>query len=374
MADTSNKSCELDPINTKLLKSNIGILSQIIADIANCSFTSGKVCQDLKDALLQLLQKGTLDQNLLTSYRPVSALTYLSKLLERPVAKQLIEYTESTGMMEHNQSAYCKNCSTETCLLKLKTDILDAINKKEVVCLVLLDLSAAFDSLEHSLIINRLKYRFGVVGKCLDWFEDYLLNRTQCITVCDSTGNIAESGKHILQQGIPQGSVLGPLIFNLFLSPLGEICCAHGINFSGYADDSQNYLSFRPIKDNLTPQHNCTECLEKCLAEVWTWMKYNFLKLNDLKTEFIVFGVHQQLSKVQDITVTLGDVTIHETPVVRNLGMFFDKELKHTAHINRLTSSSFHCLQNVARIRHQLDTQTAKTIIQALVISKLGLL
>ena len=239
------------------------------------------------------------------------------------------------------------------------------------MCFVLLDLSAAFDGLEHSLIINRLKYQFGIVGKCLDWFEDYLLNRTQCVTVCDSTGTIAELGKHILKQGIPQGSVLGLLIFNLFLSPLGEIYRSHGINFSGYADDSQNYLSFRPIKDNLTPQHNCTEHLERCLAEVWTWMRYNFLKLNDSKTEFIVFGVCQQLSKVQDITVTLGDDTNHETPVVRNLGMFFDKELKHTAHVNRLTSSSFHCLQNVARIRHQLDTQTVKTIVQALVISKL---
>ena len=200
-------------------------------------------------------------------------------------------------MMEHNQSTYQENHSTETCLLKLKTDILDAINKKEVMCLVLLDLSTAFDSLEHSLILNRLKYRFGIVSKCLDWFKDYLSNRTQCVTVCDSTGNIAELGKHILKQGVPQGSVLGPLIFNLFLSPLGEICHAHGINFSGYADDSQNYLSFRPIKDNLTPQHNCTECLGRCLAEVRTWMRYNFLKLNDSKMEFIVFGVHQQLSK-----------------------------------------------------------------------------
>ena len=189
--------------------------------------------------------------------------------------------------------------------------------------------------------------------------------------MCDSTGNIAELNKCTLKQGIPQGSVLGQLIFNLFLSPLGEICHAHGINFSGYADDSQNYLSFRPIKDNLTPQHNCTEHLERCLAEVRTWMKYNFLKLNDSKMEFIVFRVHQQLLRVQDITITVGDDTIHEKPVVRNLGMFFDKELKHTTHINRLTSSSFHCLQNMARIQHQLDTQTVKTIIQALVISKL---
>ena len=129
---------------------------------------------------------------MLTSFRPVSDLTYLSKLLERLAAKQLIRYTESTGMMECNQSAYHENHSTETCLLKLKTDILDAINKKEVMCLVLLDLSAAFDSLEHSLILNRLKYQFGIVSKCLDWFKDYLSNRTQCITVCNSTGNIVE--------------------------------------------------------------------------------------------------------------------------------------------------------------------------------------
>ena len=273
--------------------------------------------------------------------------------------------------MEPYQSGYREHFSTETVLLKVKSDILEAINKKEIMCLIMLDLSAAFDSLEHSLILTRLKYQFGITDTCLEWFADYFTGRNQRVIVTDSNGVHAESTKRVLRQGIPQGSVLGPIIFNLFLSPLGEICHKHGISFVGYADDSQNYLSFRPIKDDITPQKACTDCLETCLKEVRQWMKFNFLKLNDSKTEFIIFGVHQQLAKVQHISIKIGDDIIENVPAVCNLGMHFDSELKHTVHINKLASSSFATLQNVARIRNHLDVPITKTIVQVLVISRL---
>ena len=191
------------------------------------------------------------------------------------------------------------------------------------------------------------------------------------MVVTDSDGVCAKSTKRALRQGIPQGSVLGPIIFNLFLSLLGEICHKHGISFMGYADDSLNYLSFRPIKDDITPQKACTDHLETCLKEVRQWMKFNFLKLNNSKTEFIIFGVHQQLAKVHHISIKIGNDIIENVPAVRNLGMYFDSELKLTVHINKLASSSFATLQNVAHIRNHLDIPTTKTIVQALVTSKL---
>ena len=235
-----------------MLKSNIGVLAPVIADIANISLGNGKVCQDLNEALLRPLVKGNLDYNLLHSFHPVSDLSYLSKLIEHVVAKQLIRYTETTNQMETYQSAYREHFSTETALLRVKSGILEAINKKESMCLIMLNLSAAFDSLEHSLILTHHKYHFGITDTCLEWFEDYLTGRNQREVVTDSDGVHAKSTKRALRQGIPQGSVLGPIIFNLFLSSLGEICRKHGISFIGYADDSQNYLSFRPIKDDIT--------------------------------------------------------------------------------------------------------------------------
>ena len=195
VATTPNKSCKLDPIPTALLKSNIGVLTPVIANIVNISLGNGKVCQDLKEALLRPLVKGNLDYNLLPSFHPVSDLSYLLKLIEHVVAKQLIRYTKTTNQMEPYQSAYCEHFSTETALFRVKSDILEAINKKEIMCLIMLDLSKAFDSLDHSLILTCLKYLFGIIDTCLEWFEDYLIGRNQQVVVTDSDGVRAESTK-----------------------------------------------------------------------------------------------------------------------------------------------------------------------------------
>ena len=226
--------------------------------------------------------------------------------------------------MEKCQSAYRENFSTETALLKVKTHILEAIDKKEVMCLIMLVLSAAFDTVNHHLLLNRLRYRFGVCNKVLAWLESYLTNRTQKVVIQNGDGQKAQSASRPLTQGIPQGSILGPILFNLF-APLGKLCRAKGVSFQGYADDTQNYLSFWPMQTGSL--NNQTECI--------------------------------------------GEDIISNVSAVKNLGIFLDAELKHSIHINKLTSSSFNTLRNISRIRCHLDQETTKILVQALILSQL---
>ena len=148
--------------------------------------------------------------------------------------------------MEANQSAYCSHHSTETTLLKVKADILRAMDNQEVVCLVLLDLSAAFNTVNHDILIARLRDRFGIGGIALEWFRSYLSGRSQYVAIGDLVMDGALSDSKSLSQGVPQGSVLGPIAFTLYTTPLGDICRAYDILFCLYADDHQVYLSVKP--------------------------------------------------------------------------------------------------------------------------------
>ena len=179
-----------------------------------------------------------------------------------------MQYTNATGQMEECQSAYQEHFSTETALLKVKTDILDAMDKKEVMCLVMLDLSATFNTVNHHLLLNRLKYRLGVCDLALAWLKSYLTNRTQCVVIQNEDGCTVQSAKKPLTQGIPQASILRPIPFNLFVAPLVKLCRANGVSFQGYADNTQNYLSFRPISGSLNNQVECITKLENCIDAV----------------------------------------------------------------------------------------------------------
>ena len=364
------KSCELDPMPTTLLKVHRNVIAPHIKDIVNTSVASGRFTSNIKQALLRpLLKKKGLDLTL-NNYRPVSNLAYISKIIERVVCDQLTSYIANSDKIEKRQSAYKQGHSTETAMLKVKTDILNAIDQRKVVCLVLLDLSVAFDTVNHNHLLNRLKYRFGVVGTALAWLADYLKGRTQRV-VLDGTHGHAESDAAMLKCGVPQGSVLGPILFTLYISPLGDICRNHGVDYHNYADDQQLYLSFSPTIDG--DKERCLRNLQNCIQDIRHWMKTNLLKLNDNKTEFIMFGSRINLQKAdnKNTTVQIGQDHIICVDSVRDLGFTMDSELKSTIHINKLTSILFITIRKIAKIRHQIDKETAKILMQTLVLSKL---
>ena len=246
------KACELDPIPTKLLKDNLDILLPTFTSIVCKSLSTDEFSDNLKEALLQPLLKAIqLNHKEFPNYQLVSNLLYISKLIERIVGEQLDFFASLSGNIEPLQSAYHKHHSTETALLKIQMDILDAMDNKLVTCVVLLDLSAAFNTVPHCELINRLKYRFGLGGVVLHWLTNYLMDHTQCVVI-DANCNdpiTGCSGFTLVKQGVLQGSSLGPKLFTMFLSPVGDICKKHNIIFHFNADDSQIYMTFKPALD-----------------------------------------------------------------------------------------------------------------------------
>ena len=252
----------------------------------------------------------------------------------------------------------------ESALPKVKTDILNSLGKQKVTCLILLNSSGTFDTVSHDLLLNHLQYRFGVQGQELEWICSYLASRSQKVKVGDY-----ESDPVTLKQGVPRGSVLGLILFSLYTSPIGNICRKHNVNYHGYADDTQNYLSFSPnVPDNET---TCLTTLHNCIQDIQILMKSNLLKLNDEKTEFMITGTRQQLHKVGKFMIEIGQDTIVNTPPPRNLGFHYDEEFKNATHVNKLCCGLTVTIEKISKVRHNINKETTKTLMQALVLSKL---
>ena len=289
----------------------------------------------------------------------------MSKLVERAVCDQLLEHATKTGKLKDLQSAYRSGHSTETTFLKVKTDILDAMDKQRVACLVLLDLSIAFDTALHKLLLNMMKFCFVITGSSLSWIELYLTQMSQKVVIDD-----LESDPMTLAQAVPQGSVLGPIPNTLFMSPLGDMCKSHNILYHRYADDTQNYHTF----SSNTPgdEKSCLNTLECCIDDdIRLWMRTNFLKLNDDKMEFHIMGTLQQLAKVNTLSIKNGQDNIQKSEAARNLGFYCDLHIKNTIHVNKLCSTIYLTLKKIVKIRHTINMDMTRILVQALVTLKL---
>jgi hypothetical protein len=364
------KSCELDPVPTTLLKDVVDVVNPVISHIVNTSMQTGTFTDNLKFSVIRpLLKKPTLELTY-KNYRPVTNLTFLSKLIERCVLQQIHSFIKSINMTDKHQSAYKTGHSTESALVKVRSDILANISDKKVTCLVMLDLSAAFDTVHHGILLQRLHRRFNIRGIVLEWIRSYLSSRTQKVNVRCDTGQ-ATSGELDLAQGVPQGSVLGPALFTLYTSPLMDICKNHNLNNHLYADDNQIYIAFTATPDNL---QSTVDRINACVGNIRDWMNVNYLKINNDKTELMFIGTPQQLSKLEhliDQPINIDGADIMPVKSVRNLGFYMDCNLKNTVHISKLCSSLYLTLRNIARIRDCLTRDSCRTLVQSLVLSRL---
>ena len=357
------KQCQSDPIPTWLLKEYVNILLPIITCMTNRSLQIGTFPAVWKEATVIPLIKKTGGGTELSNYRPVSNLPFISKLVERVVADQLTKHMQINAPLPIHQSAYRQHHSTETVLGKVVSDILECMGRKEVALLVLLDLSAAFDTVDHNILIDIMQKEFGIQNVALDWLSSYLVNRSQRVLISGSTSESVQ-----MKFGVPQGSCLGPVLFTAYSSTLFHVINKHMITSHGYADDTQLVKMFKP---RISDQTEVTMCIERCIRDIQSWMTTHRLKLNDSKTEVMILGTPQQLAKTTIEHIAVGNDQIQVVDHVRNLGGWLDSNLSMDRHVNQICKKVNHNLHNIRQIRKYLNQSATETLVHSLITSHL---
>ena len=297
----------------------------------------------------------------LANYRPISNLSFLSKLLERLILKRLLLHLDSFSSIPKFQSGFRKSHSTETALLRIHNDLLLAMENKRVSALILLDLSAAFDTVDHDILLSRLSLNFGVTSSALSLLSSYLTDRTQSVHVGSNSSPVS----HLLT-GVPQGSVLGPLLFSLYTTPLSYLLNKSGISYHMYADDTQLYCSFSAC-DSLSTLSRISNVLDS----VHNWLASNYLSLNPSKSEFLVIGTDQQRSRLSTDLLSFSYSTLSPSDSARNLGVIFDSDLSLSKQISSVCRRSYHSIRLLRQVRSSLDLNTAVLLANSLTSSNL---
>ena len=330
--------------------------------MCNISLQEGRLPSSQRHAIVTpILKKSGLDAANVLNYRPISNLTYISKLVERMVNQQVVAYLDENKLLLKLQSGFRAWHSTDTALLKVLFDILLSADQQQVTLLVLLDMSAAFDTVDHAILLQRLESSFGVSGGVLSWLSSFLDGRTQRVHLLDSTSLV-----EFVRSGVPQGSILGPLLFLLYTADIHLIASDFGLNVHCYADDGQLYISSKA-----GAAESSIERVTACINQLDRWMSSNRLKLNSDKTQLIWLGSRQQLLKVNPDSILLGASTVRFQSLVVDLGVVLDSNLSMRDHVSRLCRTSYYQPRQLRVIRRSLTTRACTQLVLALVNSRL---
>ena len=350
-----------DLLPLQLLKENIDILLPCIVRLINVSLASGNIDGVKLADIIPLLKSDSLDHNVLKNFRPVSNLLFIGKLTERVVLKRLNEHMTVNSLHIEEQSAYKKQHSTETLSIRICNDLLVAADERTATVVMMLDLSAAFDTVDHDLLLRILKKEIGLRGKVLDWFASFLKGRSQRIRLGSTLSEVIS-----IRFGVPQGSVLGPVLFNIYIRSIYQHIRSLNFVIHGYADDHQILKSFHPRAQGLV----LTAELSRCFKMTKSWMNQYYLQMNDTKTQIIIFGSSRILKEI-----TIGGVnfdcgaTVRFINTVKNLGVHMDSALSFDKQIVELKKNCFRTLRNICKIRFLLNTDQLKQIVNSLVVS-----
>ena len=252
------------------------------------------------------------------------------------------------------QSAYRKNHSTETATIKLCNDIISGLDSGKCTILASLDLTAAFDTVDHDIFLHRLQNVYGICGIALKWFKSYLSNREYRVCITSSLSN-----PHSLTCGVPQGFVLGARMYIMYTKPLtSSMAC--------YADDTQVYLLCNNTEASI---REATLKLERCIVDICERMKKNALKTNRSKTDFIVFGSKLDHRTLPPLTVCTDIIQPSETIMI--LGVTLDSQMTMQKDIAGTCRSVYMHIRKVNSIRQYLTKDATKILINLTVLSRL---
>ena len=357
----SVKCCDLDFLPRDVFKRFWPQMVPVVTKIVNLALSTGIFPQIFKTAHVQpLIKSPSLDDSLLKSYRPISNLSFVSKVLESVINLQLQVHFEDNKLLDNYQSAYRIGHSVETALSHVHDSIMKQLDRGRTVFLVLLDLSAAFDTISHKHLLHVLENRFHIGPNVLNLISSYLTNRFTRVRVGTSL-----SAPKLCPYGVPQGSILGPVFFNCIMSELPSTLKDIGISSHLYADDTQFWVSFKSGDESIARRR-----VSHAFKIISRFMSCNSLKLNASKTQFLPIGrsiVHSDVAPL-----ALDDNTlISPSSDVRNLGITFDNQMNYGKHISGVRKAGFQQLKRLSSIRSYVPSNLYKTLIQSYISSKL---
>ena len=343
-----NKSSGIDEIQARFLKDAASEIKEPITYIVNLSIDTNEVPNDFKYARIKpIFKKG--NKNLVENYRPVSILSVVSKILEKAIYIQLEKYLNDNNLLYSQQSGFRSKHSTDTCLIDLMDYLHTNVSKGKYVGMVLLDLQKAFDTVDHVILCDKLNH-MGV--GCTEWFKSYLNNRQQIVMV---DGVSSEPG--VVKCGVPQGSILGPLLFLCYINdmPISIRC-----KLLLYADDSALLVP------GLDPE-TIAETLSQELKSCQMWLVDNKLSLHLGKTESILFGTKRKLALVNEFKVNCNNVEIKSVDNVQYLGIKLDNNLAGESIVLNIIEKSSNRLKFLYRYKDMLNDKCRKIMCSALI-------
>ena len=347
-----NKATGLDQIPASILKDSIELIVEPLTHIINASLCEGKIPDIWKRARVTPIHKGG-DAANPNNYRPISVLPVLSKVLEKLVFNQVYKYLVENELLCSNQHGFRPKHSTLTALLSITEDFYRKLDDGYVIGIVTLDLEKAFDLISYDILLKKLEY-YGFDQNVLCWLKDYFNGREQCTSV---NGKMSSTRK--VKSGVPQGSILGPLLFIITLNDLHK--SVNNCSLSLYADDTCMYFA---AKDRKTLEKNINDDLKSISA----WFSHNKLLLNVDKCQFMLAGSKHKLSELCNVDIRLNNKKLARVFECKYLGVVLDCNLnwnKEIDHVKKKVLKTFFALK---RVRNLIDKKLAlilyKTLIQ----------
>ena len=350
-----NVATGCDQLSAKLIKIATPVISEDLKNLVNLSYETKTFPDQLKIAIVKPIHKKG-DNNDPAQYRPISILPILSKIFERSAVDQLMDYIVKNGLLNKFQHAYQKNHSTITCLFELVERIKMNMDQNNMVAMAALDLSKAFDSLAHNLILKKL-VNIGLNDTATMWIDSYLKNRKQSVRL-----NKTISDQQNVDSGVPQGSILGPLLFIITTNDISKALEQYDISI--YADDMQILVKGKDLKHMQTT-------LEKAIKEANKYYNENSLLCNPTKTEVILFGTEKQLNKRTLEIYVEGE---NETKLLKGekhikiLGIYLDQHLNWTKQTSYVKQKATNNIRMLHRINYCLPRKQQRILYDSLVV------
>ena len=357
------KSWELDDLPTDILKQILPRVVPLITKIVNLLLEQGEFSENWKVAVVRPLLKKLGLALIMSNYRPVSNLSFISKIMEHTMLLQLSQHCEDFNLQPGYQSAYRPDYSCEMAVLRISNDILWAFEKQSIMALVAIDLSAAFNTINHNILLNILNSKYGITDQALKWFDSYLCPRSFKLVI----DNYYSKPKN-LDVSVPQGSCAGANIFNLYCLTLHEVV-PKDLTLSGFADD---HSVRRPFRAGSSSQERDTiQTMETCMLNIKSWMDAVRLKMNPTKTEFIYFGNKPQFRKCINEDLNVARDLVVRSHSIKYLGVHMDENLNFKLHVTKKWQAAMANYFKIRSIRHLLDTHTTACLCLSLCISHL---